>query len=460
MTVTASGIALPAWNALYYVPATGTYRVASYVSGSINSTSGWILIAVYNADNASLRLGTGLTLLNGQTSTNGVVNNAQFNTSVNTAALTVTNNTATGTLGVTGNATVGGTLVVTGATTLNSTLTVGGVSKFNAPIIEGSASVKTFRNLATYTAGPTLGAIVIQTPVPMVGNYMTKTTIEGYMYDSTAPFSIDVSAYWNSTGGWNNGGYINVGSQKVLVRLAKNTATGNVVIILGDTTTTFQYPQLSVTSFTESWTAPNDAHGVGWTISQQTSLAAYDTFGIIPDKTAIPASQVTAGTFGAGTFNFQGAVGGVTTLTASGNVQASTLTSTVATGTAPLTVASTTKVTNLNADLLDGLDSTAFALATGSGSYIQNQNASPQAGANFNIAGNGTAATINATTGINTGAGRGHCASTVPVPSVTLLATARPLATLPSPAPALSARALVRSHLTEQPALPAAIALT
>ena len=37
-------------------------------------------------------------------------------------------------------------------------------------------------------------------------------------------------------------------------------------------------------------------------------------------------------------------------------LKASTFTSTVATGTAPLTVASTTKVTNLNADLLDGLD--------------------------------------------------------------------------------------------------------
>jgi hypothetical protein len=44
-----------------------------------------------------------------------------------------------------------------------------------------------------------------------------------------------------------------------------------------------------------------------------------------------------------------------------GTVTASALVSTVATGTAPLTVTSTTRVTNLNADLLDGLDSTAFA---------------------------------------------------------------------------------------------------
>lgn len=42
-------------------------------------------------------------------------------------------------------------------------------------------------------------------------------------------------------------------------------------------------------------------------------------------------------------------------------IRAETLESDVATGTAPLTVASTTKVTNLNADLLDGLEAAAFA---------------------------------------------------------------------------------------------------
>lgn len=52
-------------------------------------------------------------------------------------------------------------------------------------------------------------------------------------------------------------------------------------------------------------------------------------------------------------------------VTAGTLVKGATLQSTVATGTAPITVASTTKVANLNADLLDGLDSTAFAVASG-----------------------------------------------------------------------------------------------
>ena len=46
--------------------------------------------------------------------------------------------------------------------------------------------------------------------------------------------------------------------------------------------------------------------------------------------------------------------------TTSASFRVKSLTATVATGTAPFTVSSSTKVNNLNADLLDGLDSTYF----------------------------------------------------------------------------------------------------
>ena len=49
---------------------------------------------------------------------------------------------------------------------------------------------------------------------------------------------------------------------------------------------------------------------------------------------------------------------------AGGVIEGTTLKSSVSTGTAPLTVASTTKVDNLNADLLDGMEASAFASAT------------------------------------------------------------------------------------------------
>jgi hypothetical protein len=46
-----------------------------------------------------------------------------------------------------------------------------------------------------------------------------------------------------------------------------------------------------------------------------------------------------------------------------------TIQSTVSTGTAPLTVASTTLVTNLNADKLDGYDATSFGLLGSSNAW-------------------------------------------------------------------------------------------
>ena len=52
--------------------------------------------------------------------------------------------------------------------------------------------------------------------------------------------------------------------------------------------------------------------------------------------------------------NVTGALSGATTIAASSTIQGTQLISTVATGTAPLSVTSTTVVTNLNADLLDG----------------------------------------------------------------------------------------------------------
>jgi microcystin-dependent protein len=54
-------------------------------------------------------------------------------------------------------------------------------------------------------------------------------------------------------------------------------------------------------------------------------------------------------------------VRGTDKLSVGSSISASTLVSTIATGTAPLTVASTTAVTNLNADTVDGMHATDFA---------------------------------------------------------------------------------------------------
>ncbi len=95
-----------------------------------------------------------------------------------------------------------------------------------------------------------------------------------------------------------------------------------------------------------------------------------------------------------------GGTGNINTLgsyTGAGTITGTRLISTVATGTAPLQVASTTLVPNLNASLLGGNAASAFALASGSPGYIWNGTAL-QSGANFNISGNGSANSFNSAT--------------------------------------------------------------
>ncbi len=98
---------------------------------------------------------------------------------------------------------------------------------------------------------------------------------------------------------------------------------------------------------------------------------------------------------GSGSVTAQGGVN------ASGTVRASRLISTVATGTAPLQVTSTTLVPNLNAGFLGGKAASAFALTSGSPGYIQN-GSTRQTGANFNIDGNGTLGGSLAANSVNT----------------------------------------------------------
>jgi len=107
---------------------------------------------------------------------------------------------------------------------------------------------------------------------------------------------------------------------------------------------------------------------------------------------------------GTGASTLGGTLGVTGTITGSSTVQGTQLISTVATGTAPLTVTSTTLVTNLNADMVDGLHAASFAATTGGTGYIQNQTASPQT-AGFNINGNGLIGGTLAVTGAVTSGG-------------------------------------------------------
>jgi hypothetical protein len=113
-----------------------------------------------------------------------------------------------------------------------------------------------------------------------------------------------------------------------------------------------------------SVTAGTSVHA-GTAVIAGTSVSVGTTLNVTGTSTL---AAVNAGATSVSTLQSSGAatldsLGVTNSAVIGGNMQASMLISTVATGTAPIQVASTTAVGNLNADLLDGLDSTAFSLA-------------------------------------------------------------------------------------------------
>ena len=153
-----------------------------------------------------------------------------------------------------------------------------------------------------------------------------------------------------------------------------NTRTGAVTLSSADVTNALAFTPYDATN-------PNSYITGNQTITLSGDIAGSGTTSII---TTLPNVNSNLGTFNNLTVNAKGQVTGgsnVSYLTTesdaaftawynAGSPSLANLTltnqliSTVATGTAPLQVASTTKVANLNADLLDGFDSSAFGDAT------------------------------------------------------------------------------------------------
>jgi len=86
--------------------------------------------------------------------------------------------------------------------------------------------------------------------------------------------------------------------------------------------------------------------------------------GAVDGTSGLPAYEAITLNYTSNTVSFLGAVSMASNCYVTGAVSSSRLYSTVATGTAPLSVASTTKVANLNADLLDGYSASHFLAAT------------------------------------------------------------------------------------------------
>lgn len=291
------------------------------------------------------------------------------------------------------------------------TLQVGGVVNATGAFVRtsssaGTISVKSAFQINDYTQTATLA---ISMPIGWTGQ-MLNIRISGYDYAyNTGAWSLMIGGFNFSGGYWNNpSATFNGNAPFSSVRLAYNATTSKCVLLLGTTATAWNYPKLSIDI--DGFGSLDDLSGT-WAYAFVTSEAAYSAITTITNvgqnivgsliasdvQSRNPAAstgyaKLTAGsTTSSGYIEFWRAnnqrncyigYGGNTGSTAfvvenssyfefSGGritndtyIQAPYLILTVAVGTAPLTVTSTTVVTNLNADLLDGQHGSYYQSAT------------------------------------------------------------------------------------------------
>src|SRR5690606_29689791 len=84
-----------------------------------------------------------------------------------------------------------------GNTSPGQKLHLSGNFKMDGVSVEGASSYRVYRNLATYNSSSSTasGAFVIVTGQPWNSACMFRVKLEGYFYNSTAPFEMTVGGY-------------------------------------------------------------------------------------------------------------------------------------------------------------------------------------------------------------------------------------------------------------------------
>ena len=348
------------------ISVTGTGFVGSSMSiggaATLSST-----LAVTGATTLSSTLGvTGVSTLNSAV----VTNSATVGTTLGVTGATTLSNT----LGVTGATTLNSTLGVTGATTLSSTLGVTGATTLSSTL--GVTGATTLSSTLGVTGAATLsstlavtGATTLNSNVTLAGSVTPATEyfritdgagspVTKFLVDS-ANGNTSISGTLGVTGATTLSSTLGVtGVSTLNSAVVTNSATvGTTLAVTGATTLSSTLGVTGVSTLNSAVVTNSATVGTTLGVTGATTLSS--TLGV----TGATTLSSTLGVTGASTLAAVGAasltVSGATTLAAMSATTGSfsgQVTSTVAGGTAPLVVTSTTRVTNLNADKVDGLD--------------------------------------------------------------------------------------------------------
>ena len=236
------------------------------------------------------------------------------------------------------------------------TIAITGDLTYTSPSFDGTANVTAIGTLATLSPSPA-GTYGSGTQVPVFAvdskgriTSVTNTSITGINASSVAAAGSNTQIQFNDSNVF--AGNANLTFNKATNTFATSAITANSITIAGDGSALY--------GPNSTWAQYLRVGGNGNADTTNASVVTTNGNLHLDAKTGAFATYINYYK-GTGGVNFgNGASATVGSVDSSGNSSFRTLTSTVATGTSPLTVTSTTQVTNLNSNYLNGITTTQF----------------------------------------------------------------------------------------------------
>ncbi len=148
-------------------------------------------------------------------------------------------------------------------------------------MVEGIEDYKIYRNVATYTDNlinsPGAFAIITNQPVAT----MWRMRVEGRLHEGNSVIDLVISG----TNVWSSyAGYVNSSNVRLDVHVAASDS-GKLVVIIGDTLGVYDYPSITVSSFSHASASVDEAYADGWYITRKSSTTEFDNMYKLDDDT-------------------------------------------------------------------------------------------------------------------------------------------------------------------------------
>ena len=165
-------------------------------------------------------------------------------------------------------------------------------------LVAGDGGLRMYRDVACFNSntGSITGSMVFLLPAGAeLAPTMYRFKVTGYDYSSGSPWELEVGAYWyQPTQSFQNARAVVKGSAASItsVRMAVDTASGRLALVLGTSGSAWSYPKVVITNFMPGYTgvAARD-WSAGWDSRMDASDSALSKILVMPVEVAYTSSN-------------------------------------------------------------------------------------------------------------------------------------------------------------------------